>query len=124
VRPPAYSAGLRGFALAVLARLGEHGKEACFQFCDDEAMREYNFLFRGKDESTDILTFDTGDIAISVPTLERNAEEAGIPAEEELRRLVIHGLLHLCGEDHAANLPDEPMLQKQESLLREIGGLQ
>lgn len=61
-----------------------------------------------------------GDIVISLNTVLVNAEYFGVPAEEELRRVLVHGVLHLSGMDHATIEPDEPMLVLQEKILSEI----
>jgi probable rRNA maturation factor len=76
----------------------------------DAQIRRLNRRFRGKDRATDVLSFDIGDgrvagepfgdIVVSVETARRQAREYGAPIHEELRRLVVHGALHLCGLDH------------------------
>jgi probable rRNA maturation factor len=59
---------------------------------------------------------------ISLETLRENAEYFRTPEEEELRRLLIHGILHLDGMDHTTNNEKEPMLQLQERLLVRLAG--
>ncbi|MDR2182110.1 MAG: rRNA maturation RNase YbeY, partial [Treponema sp.] len=61
-----------------------------------------------------------GDIVISLDALAENAVFFDVSPEDELRRLLIHGILHLTGMDHATNEMAEPMLQKQEALLGEL----
>jgi probable rRNA maturation factor len=61
-----------------------------------------------------------GDIVISLETLAENCKAFGVDMDEELRRLLIHGILHLSGLDHATLAPDEPMLALQEELLAEL----
>ncbi len=106
-------------------------------FITDQEIRDLNRTYRDIDEPTDILTFcaegddfielpdeeeDLGDIFISLESMRRNAEAFAVSVEEELRRLLVHGLLHLRGEDHATNdFGKEPMLIEQESILRELG---
>jgi probable rRNA maturation factor len=63
-----------------------------------------------------------GDMVISLDTLKRNALSFSVEEEEELTRLLIHGLLHLLGEDHESNEVQEPMLVKQEQLLHQVRG--
>jgi probable rRNA maturation factor len=63
-----------------------------------------------------------GDLVISLDSLTKNAEYFGVPRDEELRRLLIHGILHLTGMDHRTNEPTEPMLHIQESILTNLGG--
>lgn len=75
-------------------------------FCDDAYILETNRKFLSHDYYTDIITFDYtrhgrigGDMVISLDTVRSNAEGMGLPYAEELRRVVIHGVLHLCGID-------------------------
>lgn len=73
-------------------------------FCSDEKMLEVNRQFLNHDYFTDIITFDdsrgklvTGDIFISLPMVEYNAGQFGQSPQREFHRVLIHGLLHLCG---------------------------
>lgn len=73
-------------------------------FCSDDEIIEVNRRFLNHDYYTDIITFDNctaamlrGDIYISVDTVRSNAEALGVDPERELRRVIIHGVLHLCG---------------------------
>jgi len=82
------------------------------RFVDEEGMRDANRSYRGIDRSTDVLSFPgedmpaadgshtLGDLMISVPTAQRQADERGHELERELQRLLIHGYLHLLGYDH------------------------
>ena len=84
-----------------------HGKtvgEVGYLFCDDEKILEVNREFLNHDYYTDIITFDydegdriNGDIVISLDTVRSNADLLHKPYEEELYRVIIHGILHLCG---------------------------
>ena len=67
--------------------------------------------------------FYAGDIVISMETLAKNAEYFGISVNEELKRLLVHGLLHLSGMDHENNDADQPMLVKQEKILNNFSGV-
>jgi probable rRNA maturation factor len=64
--------------------------------------------------------FLAGDIVISLPALARNADDFGITRDEELRRLITHGILHLSGMDHEDNEASRPMLVLQEEILRGV----
>ncbi len=73
-------------------------------FCDDERIIEVNRQFLQHDYYTDIITFDysrgkmiSGDMFISLDTVATNAESVGAAYDEELHRVIIHGVLHLCG---------------------------
>jgi len=95
-----------------LALLGESGVELSIALVDDAAIRELNRNYRGKDRPTDVLSFSQregeaaidrqllGDVVISVETARRQAERRGSTTEEELRELLVHGILHLLGYEH------------------------
>jgi len=132
---PSWLDKARDFALAVLARLGEESWDLSILICDDAFIRGLNVQYRDKDEATDVLSFEqgdsyrdaegrermlAGDIVISLDALARNAEDYGISRDEELRRLVVHGILHLAGMDHEDNDPSRPMLVRQEELMRDL----
>ena len=75
-----------------------------YVFCDDDFILQTNVEFLGHDYYTDIITFDytnsrhiAGDMVISLDTVKSNAEGMGVPYESELMRVMIHGVLHLCG---------------------------
>ena len=110
---------------------------ASIVIANDSYVHELNLRYRGKDEPTDVLSFvsDTGndpipvtqpeepercagDIIISPDAVARNAELFGASKEEELRRVIVHGMLHVCGRTHETNNADEPMLKLQEELLQ------
>lgn len=73
-------------------------------FCDDSRILEVNREFLQHDYYTDIITFDnsrgrmvSGDMFISLDTVRSNADGLGVPYEQELMRVIVHGVLHLCG---------------------------
>ena len=72
---------------------------ACLITSDAE-LRKLNLKFRGKNHATDVLSFPPGDIAVSFDRAAAQATELGHSVEEELRILILHGLLHLAGMDH------------------------
>lgn len=101
-------------------------------FVTDDEIQELNREYRNIDSPTDILTFrlsdgdddfpqyddELGDIFISLESMKRNAESFGVESRDELRRLLLHGILHLRGMDHATNdFASEPMLIEQERIL-------
>jgi probable rRNA maturation factor len=129
IEPPSWEQSLRSFALHVLHRLACKEGELSLLLVDDILMQKLNKTYRGKDEVTDVLSFSgddptgevLGDIVISVPYVEEQAEYFGVSFDEELRRITIHGILHLLGMTHSTrNFQTEPMLQQQEQLLQEI----
>ena len=88
----------------VAASYGKKVGEIGYMFVDDDKILEVNNQFLGHDYYTDIITFDyceddiiSGDIYISVDTVFTNADQFGRPYDEELHRVIIHGILHLCG---------------------------
>jgi rRNA maturation RNase YbeY len=109
--------------------------ELSILFVGDRAMRTLNRTWRGKDRTTDVLSFSLregkfpsirpdllGDIVISVPAAARQAREEGHSLGREIDRLLVHGLVHLLGYDHERG-PREAlrMRRKERTLLREIG---
>jgi rRNA maturation RNase YbeY len=88
---------------AVAATYGRKVGEVGYLFVDDERILETNRTYLGHDYYTDIITFDydegdtiNGDLFISLDTVRTNAEKYNKPYEEELHRVIIHGILHLC----------------------------
>ncbi len=89
---------------AVTASSGKKVGEISYLFCDDEKILEVNREYLGHAYYTDIITFDydegdtlNGDIVISLDTIRSNAELFHKDYDEELHRVIIHGVLHLCG---------------------------
>lgn len=94
------SAWIKRVAQAHGRKVGEIG----YMFVSDEKILEVNRQYLGHDYYTDIITFDydegdvlNGDLVISLDTVRTNAEKFGKDYDEELHRVVIHGILHLCG---------------------------
>ena len=89
---------------AVAATYGRKIGEIGYMFVDDEKILEVNNEYLGHDYYTDIITFDydeddilNGDLVISLDTVRSNSEQQNTAYEEELFRVIIHGILHLCG---------------------------
>ena len=136
---PEWSKSVSQFAQKVLTELGRDKWELSVLLCDDATITELNSQYRGKAQATDVLSFSlsegrrfppvhnrssnrfpAGDIVISLDTLSKNARRYKINEDEELRRLLIHGILHLDGMDHREGGEDEPMLQLQEQILTKL----
>lgn len=88
----------------VAASHGRKVGEIAYIFCSDAKILEVNRQYLNHDYYTDIITFDYtengvigGDIFISVDTVASNAKEVGVSFQDELNRILIHGILHLCG---------------------------
>jgi len=115
----------------VLKLLGLKNWELSVLFCSNHYIKSLNAQYRNKDEATDVLSFPlgettpggqylAGDLVVSLDALEENAGFFKVSGEEELRRLLVHGILHLAGNDHATNKPGEPMLKTQEEILARL----
>jgi probable rRNA maturation factor len=104
------------------------GKFLMVAFISDKTMRELNREFRGQDSTTDVLSFpyqteefeiedsNLGDIIISAEQAQRQARENNLELETELKQLILHGILHLCGYDHET---DDGEMNALELELRE-----
>lgn len=105
VEMPRLNTALINEWIAAVARL--HNKNVgalCYVFCDDEYIIGINRQFLQHDYYTDIITFDysnshriAGDMVISLDTVRSNAHQLGVDYAGELLRVIIHGVLHLCG---------------------------
>ncbi len=138
---PAFSRSVRRRALSTLARrvlaaeAAPAPAELSILISDDEAIRELNLRYRGVDEPTDVLSFDLhteddfptppgstrqlGEIVISYPTALRQAAEARHHVDDELARLLVHGLLHLLGSEHESPGGARTMRSKERALLNQ-----
>jgi probable rRNA maturation factor len=116
----------------VVAAVAPRAESLGVRFVGDRSMRLTNRQFRGKDQTTDVLSFpgedagdiglegDTGtghlgDILISVPAARRQAEEAGHSVDLEIKTLLLHGILHCLGHDHET---DQGEMERLERRLR------
>lgn len=110
-----------GFAGRALRVIGKGDASATIAFVSDKRIRQLNRQFRGVDKATDVLSFpaeeesNLGDVAISVETAAAQAEENGLSFEDEVAQLILHGLLHLCGNDHET---DDGEMNRLELRLR------
>ncbi|MDR2951658.1 MAG: rRNA maturation RNase YbeY [Treponema sp.] len=127
---PPWSGALCRFALKVLEEIKRDNWELSILLCSDKTITALNGQYRGKEEPTDVLSFSMGgetfdedgfylpgDIVISLDALRENARYFETAEDEELRRLLIHGILHLDGMDHETDGLHEPMLAMQEEIL-------
>jgi probable rRNA maturation factor len=118
------------FAETALEKIGEtEGRDFTIAFISDRKMRELNNNFRGQDLTTDVLSFtfeadkfeiendNLGDIAISLEQAERQAQDNKFNLETEIKQLILHGILHLCGYDHET---DNGEMNKRELELRAV----
>lgn len=123
---------VENFISEVLNELNLKNWDISLLFCDDAFIQNLNKQYRDIDSPTDVLSFEqgdeyfddagetrfmAGDIVISLDSLRFNAEEFNVEINEELKRLIVHGILHLNGMDHSDNSPEQEMLKFQEELL-------
>jgi len=137
---PEWLNNVEPFVNKALGELGYDGEELSIFFCNDSMIKELNNQYRNIDAPTDVLSFENdeeyedeegkwlcvGDIAISVDTLTENAAYFDENKNSELKRLLVHGILHLNGMDHgeehieAGVEPECEMLKIQENLLKKL----
>ncbi|KRG30043.1 rRNA maturation RNase YbeY [Salegentibacter mishustinae] len=95
--------------------------EINYIFCDDHYLYKINLKFLDHDTYTDIISFDNsegdelnGDIFISIDRVTENAKEYNVDFSDELKRVMIHGILHLCGYGDKTESEDALMRQKED----------
>jgi probable rRNA maturation factor len=114
----------------LLGLVGFPEAELSLMLCDDETIRSLNAQWRDKDSATDVLSFPQeealaperfaqppallGDVVSSFETAARQAAELGHTLEQEMRALLVHGLLHLLGHDHEP--PHDPALMRAREI--------
>jgi probable rRNA maturation factor len=122
----------REFGSAALGAIGDH-RDATIVFVSDRKIKELNRSFRGKGSATDVLSFpinaapfetenksNLGDVIISVDRAASQAKQAGHFFADEVKQLILHGLLHLCGYDHET---DQGEMNRLEVRLRRRLGI-
>ena len=127
---------LTGAALCALSGEGRPEADVFVLIVDDEAIQRLNSRYLGRDRPTDVIAFalseapgpdgvpeSLGDVVVSIETALRQAAELGEPAEREMARLVMHGVLHLLGWDDLDPDKADAMHARTEQLLREFGTL-
>jgi probable rRNA maturation factor len=107
--------------------LSENKKEGDINyiFCDDEYLLSLNEQYLDHDTLTDIISFDYsvgnelhGDIFISVERVQDNATDFDVTFDEELKRVLVHGILHYCGYKDKSELEEQIMRQKEEEKMK------
>lgn len=117
--------GFENWIKRVIASEEKKTGEISFIFCDDDYLLEINRKYLDHDTFTDIISFDTsvgnilnGDIFISTQRVGENAGEYNVAFEEELQRVVIHGVLHLCGYKDKSKEEEQLMRRKEEEKMK------
>ena len=110
----------------------ETDPEVTLQVTDDKTIQEFNLQYRDTDEATDVLSFENaftdpesgetylGDILISYETAKRQADSRGLEMMTEVEMLLVHGILHLTGMDHASQSDWQAMSNMQDAILAEL----
>ena len=144
IKEPSWLSSAESFSLKVLEMNQFDGEEVSIFFCNDSFIQELNKEYRKIDSPTDVLSFENGDsytdeegaewvsagdIIISLETLSKNALYFEVTEDEELKRLIVHGLLHLNGYDHGEEHiekgvePECEMLRLQKKIMEETSQL-
>jgi probable rRNA maturation factor len=114
---------LRDFLTELVTRVARGRTSTCPVTClitTDAELRRLNRQFRGKNYATDVLSFPPDEMAISLDRASAQAKELGHSLDEELRILMLHGMLHLCGMDHET---DSGEMRRAETRWRKRLGL-
>lgn len=115
---------LKKWIIKVVEKEGSAIAELNFIFCDDDYLLEKNKTFLKHNTLTDIITFDysekntlTGDVYISIERVKENSQNYGVPYENELHRVIIHGVLHLLGYKDKNEKQQKEMREKEDFYL-------
>ena len=115
----------RDWLIRCIESEGKSAGEISFIFCSDEYLLQMNVDYLNHDTFTDVITFDytegenlSGDIFISIPRVKENASLFSIPYREELNRVMVHGILHLCGYKDKTAKQEKQMRSKEDEKLR------
>ncbi|HML11316.1 MAG TPA: rRNA maturation RNase YbeY [Stellaceae bacterium] len=126
----------RAALLALRRERAPDGSVVDITLADDAAQRALNRTWRGRDSSTNVLAFPAadpgspappgaplllGDVVLAFETVSREAAEQRKPLADHLRHLVVHGVLHLLGEDHNSERDAAAMEAKEIAILAELG---
>lgn len=118
---------IKNIVKKLLDQKGLDKVEVSVYITDDYLIRELNKNYRGKDKATDVLSFIIdeyvgdyrllGEIVISIDTARRQAKEMGHSLEDEIKRLLVHGFVHLLGYDHQLGEEEEKIFRNMEENL-------
>lgn len=125
--PPIIQKVITAWIRTVAEKYGKRIGEIAYIFCSDEKILEINRTYLQHDYYTDIITFDytegdkiAGDLFISLDTIATNAQQFKTTYHEELNRVIIHGILHLCGIDDKGPGQREVMEAAENEALRSL----
>ncbi|MEN2414556.1 rRNA maturation RNase YbeY [Flavobacterium mesophilum] len=110
---------------AVIVSENKNEGEINYIFCDDEYLHKINVEYLDHDTLTDIISFDytvgnelNGDIFVSVERVEDNAKDFNVSFDEELKRVLAHGILHYCGYKDKTDADAELMRSKEDEKIK------
>ena len=116
-----YSQWIQDVIISERKELGEIN----YIFCDDEYLLNINKQYLDHDYYTDVISFDytendliSGDVFISIDRVRENAKDYNVEFEEELKRVIIHGVLHYCGYCDKSEAEEQLMRNKEEEKIR------
>lgn len=116
---------IREWMLQVISSEKKEAGDLNFIFCDDEYLLEINRKYLNHDTYTDIISFDnsvgrilSGDVFISVERVRENAIDYKTEFDDELRRVLVHGLLHFCGYKDKTDFQVKLMREKEDEKLK------
>lgn len=116
-----YSQWIQDVIISESKELGEIN----YIFCDDEYLLDINQQYLDHDYYTDVISFDytendliSGDVFISIDRVRENAKDYNVEFEEELKRVIIHGVLHYCGYCDKSEAEEQLMRNKEEEKVR------
>jgi probable rRNA maturation factor len=126
--PNMHVQAVRTIIKAILRRLEKTSHGISVLICSNKTIQTLNRSYRKINQPTDVLSFGDeeqsdflGDLAISIEQIETQALEYGVPFDEEFKRILIHGILHLSGYHHETDGKEEArMMALQETLLEEV----
>ena len=118
---------LRRWLHAVARDHGHSINELAYVLMSDEALLDYNTRYLGHDDYTDVITFDgqtgtgvSGDVLMSYDRIKENAATFGVSVQQELRRVMVHGLLHLLGHSDKTKAKKEAMRAVEDKYLARL----
>jgi rRNA maturation RNase YbeY len=118
---------LRRWLHAVARDHGHSINELTYVLMSDEGLLDYNTRYLGHDDYTDVITFDgqtgtgvSGDVLMSYDRIKENAATFGVSVQQELRRVMVHGLLHLLGHSDKTKAKKEAMRAAEDKYLARL----
>ncbi|WP_348661354.1 rRNA maturation RNase YbeY [Croceibacter atlanticus] len=116
---------INSWLLSVIASEGKNLGEINYIFCDDAYLLSINQQYLDHDTYTDIISFDTsegndlsGDIFISVERIKENAQQFNVSVDDELKRVLAHGILHFCGYKDKTDDEAKLMREKEDEKIK------